>query len=138
MKFEQQIREVPKRWKFIAYDVSAGTGRVPIVTLRCSHGDEEIVQEMAAGDGPVDAVFLAIEEATGIRVVCKDFQVHSVSIGKDAQAEVTVEVDHKGQLYRGRGVSTDSVEASAVAFLDAINRVGSIEPAKKDVPSATV
>ena len=135
---EQQIREVPKRWKFVAYEVSAGTGRVPTVTLRCNHGDEEIVREMTAGDGPVDAVFLAIEEATGIRVVCKDFQVHSVSMGKDAQAEVTVEVDYKGHLYRGRGVSTDSVEASAVAFLDAINRVGSIEPAKKEVPPATV
>ena len=111
---------------------------MPGVTLRCTHGDEEIVQELKSGDGPVDAVFLAIEEATGIRVVCREFQVHSVSVGKDAQAEVTVEVDYKGQLYRGRGVSTDSVEASAIAFLDAINRVGSIAPAKKDVPTAAV
>jgi hypothetical protein len=44
-------------------------------------------------------------------------------VGKDAQGEVTVEVEHGGQVYRGRGVSTDSVEASAIAFLNAINRV---------------
>ena len=78
---------------------------------------------MACGDGPVDAVFLAIEELTGITVVCRDFNVHSVTVGKDAQGEVMVEVEHEGQLYRGRGVSTDSVEASAKAFLGAINRI---------------
>ncbi len=44
-------------------------------------------------------------------------------MGKDAQGEVVVEVEHEGQLYRGRGVSTDSVEASAKAFLGAINRI---------------
>ena len=56
-------------------------------------------------------------------MVCKDFRVHSVTVGKDAQGEVTVEVEHEGRLYRGRGVSTDSVEASAKAFLNAINRI---------------
>ena len=80
---------------------------------------------MACGDGPVDAIFLAIEQMTGITVVCRDFNVHSVTVGKDAQGEVMVEVEHEGQLYRGRGVSTDSVEASAKAFLNAINRIAS-------------
>ena len=56
-------------------------------------------------------------------MVCKDFRIHSVTVGKDAQGEVTVEVEHHGHLYRGRGVSTDSIEASAKAFLNAINRV---------------
>ena len=80
---------------------------------------------MAGGDGPVDAVFLAIEELTGITVICNDFNVHSVTVGKDAQGEVVVQVEHEGQMYRGRGVSTDSVEASAKAFLGAINRIAS-------------
>ena len=78
---------------------------------------------MASGDGPIDAVFLAIEQLTGVSVVCKDFMVHSVTLGKDAQGEVMVQVEHDGQIYRGRGVSTDSVEASAKAFLNAVNRV---------------
>ena len=66
-------------------------------------------------------------------VVCKDFRVHSVTVGKDAQGEVTVEVEYRGQIYRGRGVSTDSVEASAKAFLNAINRIAATDgksPAK--------
>ena len=78
---------------------------------------------MACGDGPVDAVFLAIEQLTGVTVACRDFKVHNVTAGKDAQGEVLVEVEHQGRVYRGRGVSTDSVEASAKAFLGAVNRI---------------
>ena len=72
------------------------------------------------------AYCMAIEKLTGISVVCKDFHVHSVTVGKDAQGEVTVQVEYDGQLYRGRGVSTDSLEASAKAFLNAINRIASL------------
>jgi len=81
---------------------------------------------IACGDGPIDAIFLAIEQATGFEVVCRDFSVHSVTVGKDAQGEVLVQVEHDGQLYRGRAVSTDSVEASAKAFLNAINRIAAL------------
>ena len=91
---------------------------------RLKHGDRGTSrEEMTAGDGPVDAIFLAIEKITGVNVRCRDFRVHSVTVGKDAQGEVNVEIEHDGQVYRGRGVSTDSVEASAQAFLNAINRI---------------
>jgi 2-isopropylmalate synthase len=120
---EQEIRAVAELWSLLSYQVTSGTGKVPVVTLRLRRGGEELSTEMACGDGPVDAVFLAIEELTGITVTCRDFNVHSVTVGKDAQGEVVVEVEHEGQLYRGRGVSTDSVEASAKAFLGAINRI---------------
>jgi 2-isopropylmalate synthase len=82
---------------------------------------------LACGDGPIDAVFLAIEQVTGVSVVCRDFNVHSVTVGKDAQGEVLVQVEHDGQVYRGRAVSTDSVEASAKSFLNAINRIVAID-----------
>ncbi len=120
---EAQIREVPEHWKLVRYRVIAETGQTPTVSLTIRAGDQEVTGEVAKGDGPIDAIFLAIEQLTGVTVVCKDFQVHSVSVGKDAQAEVNVEVEHQGRVYRGRGVSTDSVEASALAFLDAINRL---------------
>jgi 2-isopropylmalate synthase len=93
------------------------------VRLRLRFADEEFERQLTRGDGPIDAIFLAIEEVTGVSVVCKDFRVQAVTVGKDAQGEVNVEVQHAGQTYRGRGVSTDSVEASAKAFLNAINRV---------------
>ena len=83
---------------------------------------------ITAGDGPVDGIFLAIERITGITTVCRDFRVQAVTVGKDAQAEVTVELEHAGQQQRGRGVSTDSLEASAKAFLAAINRFATGRP----------
>jgi 2-isopropylmalate synthase len=120
---EQQMRAVPELWTLAAYTVASGTGATPRVTLRLRRGTEELGIEQSCGDGPVDAVFLAIEKLTGMSVVCKDFNVHSVTVGKDAQGEVMVQVEHEGRQYRGRGVSTDSIEASARAFLDAINRI---------------
>jgi len=120
---EQQIREVPELWALESYRVACGTGATPNVSLTLSRGEEKFTEEMSCGDGPVDAIFLAIERITGIVVRCRDFQVHSVTVGKDAQGEVNVEVEHEGRLVRGRGVSTDSVEASGKAFLDAINRI---------------
>ena len=72
--------------------------------------------------------FLRLRKITGITTVCRDFRVQAVTVGKDAQAEVSVELEataerYRGQLHRGRGVSTDSLEASAKAFLAAVNRV---------------
>ncbi|HPP53397.1 MAG TPA: 2-isopropylmalate synthase, partial [Thermoguttaceae bacterium] len=120
---EQEIAQVPDRWTFEAYRVSTGSGQTPQVWLRLRRGDQLQETELHGGDGPIDAVFLAIEKLTRLSVVCKDFRVHSVTLGKDAQAEVTVEVEYQDQIYRGRGLSTDSVEASARAFLNAINRI---------------
>jgi len=120
---EQQAQAVAEKWSLKSYQVTSGTGLVPEIALTLRHGDRESTTKIACGDGPVDAVLLAIEQLTGIVVDCKDFNVHSVTVGQDAQGEVMVQVEHDGQLYRGRGVSTDSLEASALAFLNAINRI---------------
>jgi len=120
---EQQLHSIPQLWSLEEYAVASGTGRAPRVSLRLRRGQHRVETTKDCGDGPIDAVFLAMEELTGINVQCRDFRVHSVTVGKDAQGEVTVVVEHEGELYRGRGVSTDSVEASAKAFLNAINRI---------------
>jgi len=123
---EQEIHTVAERWTLQSYQVTSGTDRVPEVALTVRRGDEPLSTTMACGDGPIDAVFLAIEKLTGYTVVCRDFTVHSVTVGKDAQGEVMVQVEYQDRLYRGRGVSTDSVEASAKAFLNAINRIAAV------------
>lgn len=124
---QQEMREVADVWQFVSYRGSMETNGTPQMELMLRRGDEEKNVTCSSGDGPVDAIFLAIEQATGIHVICKEFNVHSVSVGKDAQAEVTVEIEYQRQMYRGRGVSTDSLEASAKAFLDAINRVTTVQ-----------
>jgi 2-isopropylmalate synthase len=120
---EQRTAAVEEQWVLESYEVTSATGKIPEATLRLRHGGSEVSTNLVGGDGPIDAVFLALEKLTGIDVVCKDFSVHSVTVGKDAQGEVMVQVEYNGRLYRGRGVSTDSVEASAKAFLNAINRI---------------
>jgi len=123
---EQQLHAVAEQWTLESYELSCASGKTPEVTLTVRRGEEALSTRVAAGDGPIDAVFLAIEELTNTPVVCKDFSVHSVTVGKDAQGEVMVVVEHEGNSYRGRGVSTDSVEASAKAFLNAINRIAAV------------
>jgi 2-isopropylmalate synthase len=120
---EQRFSSLPEQFTFEGYDLSSSAGASPTVTLRVMHAGEVQSVTITAGDGPIDAIFLAIEKLTGVTTVCRDFRVQAVTVGKDAQGEVTVELEHDGQVQRGRGVSTDSLEAAAKAFLAAVNRL---------------
>ena len=77
----------------------------------------------AEGDGPVAAAFRALEAATGIELELKNFEVRGVTVGDDAQGEVTVTVEYNQQSFRGHAVSTDIVESAAIAYLEVINRI---------------
>jgi len=94
---------------------------VPTATIRLSFGGQSL-EEAATGDGPVDAVFNAIDRATGIGVTLLEFNVHAVTPGRKAMGEVSVSVEIDGRRFVGRGSSTDILEASARAYLNAINR----------------
>ncbi|MBT4157704.1 MAG: 2-isopropylmalate synthase, partial [Planctomycetaceae bacterium] len=125
---EQQFAVLPELFVFEGYSVSCESGAAPTVMLRVQQDGKSQAVSITSGDGPIDGIFLAIEKLTGITTVCRDFRVQAVTVGKDAQAEVSVELEataerYRGELHRGRGVSTDSLEASAKAFLAAVNRV---------------
>ena len=81
------------------------------------------VEATGTGDGMVDAAIAAIAEATGVSGVLRSFVVSSVTGGSDALGAVTVTVDADGRKVTGRGVATDVVEASARAYLNAVNKV---------------
>ena len=91
--------------------------------MTLKHGNDERTERAEQGDGPIDAAFWAVEKITGIELVCKDFRVRSATLGRDAIGEVNLEVEHKGKTFRGVGVSTDSVESTILAMLNAINRI---------------
>jgi 2-isopropylmalate synthase len=86
------------------------------------HKDGTLYRDAGTGDGPIDAVFKTIERITGLDVKLRDFMVKSVTVGEDAQGEAQVEAEYNGRLIKGRSVSTDIIEASALAFLQVINR----------------
>jgi 2-isopropylmalate synthase len=110
-------------WELEALSTTSGTGTLPCASVALRKAGGERFQEVAAGDGPVDAVYRAIEKVTGVAVKLRDYQIASVSTGEDAQGEVTIEVEHPTGVYRGRALSTDIIEGSARAFLDVVNRI---------------
>ena len=110
-------------WELSALSTTSGTGTLPAASIALVKSDGTRHQEAAAGDGPVDAVFKAIERITGIAVKLRDYQLQSVTVGEDAQGEVVLEVEHPTGVYRGRALSTDIIEGSARAYLDVINRI---------------
>jgi 2-isopropylmalate synthase len=120
---EQQFAALPEQFAYEGYTLTSESAASPTVTLRVLQDGAPRSVTITAGDGPIDGIFLAIEKLTGIATSCRDFRVQAVTVGKDAQAEVTVELEHAGQVQRGRGVSTDSLEAAARAFLAATNRL---------------
>jgi 2-isopropylmalate synthase len=118
-------------WEMVELHISAGTGAIAAAAVRMRHADGQIVDEASVGDGPVEAAFKALERATGISLDLRNFELRSATTGEDAQGEVTVTVSDNGQCHRGHGVSTDIVEAGALAYLDVINRVCRQQPAHK-------
>jgi 2-isopropylmalate synthase len=120
---EKRMNVVDDQWQLVAYEVHTTGKAEPTVSVTLQHGDDQRSQTLTCGDGPLDALFRTIEEITGTSVTVRDFRVHSVTSGKDAQGESTIEVEHQGRSYRGRGVSTDTVEAATLAYVNAINRV---------------
>jgi 2-isopropylmalate synthase len=120
---EGVITEAPETWSLKYLAVTSGSSTVPTATvaLRTDKGEE--IQDAGTGDGPVDAALKAIDRLTKMRGKLMDYALRSVSQGKDALGEVTVKVDFGDkELVTGKGASTDVVEASVRAYINALNR----------------
>jgi 2-isopropylmalate synthase len=122
---EKHIQDVPAHWSLVSLHTTAGTSVIPTATICIRRPDGQLVQDAAIGDGPVDAIFKAVERVTGIAANLRDFAVRGVTEGKDAQGEVTLEleVQSDNRSFRGRAASTDIIEASALAYLNAVNAI---------------
>jgi 2-isopropylmalate synthase len=122
---EGQISEAPETWSLDYLNVTSGNRTVPTATVRLQRlgGKKGTVQDAGIGDGPVDAALKAIDRLTGRPGKLMDYALRAVSQGKDALGEVTVKVDFGGgKMVAGKGASTDVIEASARAYLNAVNR----------------
>jgi 2-isopropylmalate synthase len=110
---------------------SSGTKVTPKATVTVKKQGKTIKQE-SSGDGPVDACYKAIDAITKTKATLLDYAIHAVTEGEDAQGEVSVKLEIKGTPYSGRGASTDIIEASAKAYLNAIN-VALTQPVQSSV-----
>lgn len=102
--------------------VEAATGGVPKATVEIEKDDGSILKSTSTGDGPVDAVCNAISDATDVSTSLLSYNVSSITSGLDSQGDVSITLEIDGKEVLGRGVSTDIIEASARAYLNAINK----------------
>lgn len=115
----------PGPWEIDSLYVSAGSdeNRLPKATVCLTHFDGRTQTHMSEMKGPMNAVFDAISRITDTPMTLEHYSVNSVSGGEDAMAEATVRVATEFESYQGRGANTDTVLASALAYLDVINRI---------------
>src|SRR6476659_1423328 len=116
-----QVREGTSRYELAWFDVEASTRRPPTakVAVKMPSGEEAVGE--SSGDGPVDAIFLAIQKAAGTECELRQYTVEAVTGGEDALGQVTVMLRAAGRLATGQGVATDILEASARAYVRALS-----------------
>ena len=121
---EGHITEIPETWTLEYLNVTSGNQTIPTATVRLRQTQvKEVFTDAGTGDGPVDAALKAIDRLTKTRGILIDYSLRAVSQGKDALGEVTIKADFgSGDLVTGKGASTDVIEASARAYLNAVNR----------------
>lgn len=120
---EEELKIIPKVLRLDYLHVTTGNRTVPTATVRIEKRGK-IIQEASCGDGPVDAAYKAIDRVIKIPISLIDYSLKAVTRGKDALGEVSVKVeDKRGRLFSGRGLSTDIIEASALAYINAVNKI---------------
>lgn len=110
-------------WILKSLSVHTNSGQPATAMVMLVNEDGTEINETASGDGPVAAAFMALEKVTGVALTLKSFELHSASMGEDAQGEVTIAVEYGGSSYRGRAASVDIVEAGSRACLEVMNRI---------------
>jgi 2-isopropylmalate synthase len=134
---DEQLERSSSLWELKGVQVTTGSNTIPTATVTLVDSNGQTMQDASVGDGPVDAIYSAIQRLTGVRVALTDYRIRAVTKGKDAQGEVQIELEHNGAKVRGRGISTDILEASALAYLAAINRMRSLGLREKRVTQHT-
>lgn len=120
---EDEIISVPETYKISGFEYKSGKNVEPRAVIELTKGNT-VKKESSSGDGPVDACYKAIEKITGIKFNLMDYSLKSTTSGRDALGEVSVRVMSSGGIeVSGRGTSTDIVEASAKAYVNAVNKV---------------
>lgn len=132
---ENRLSDNNDNWELVRFQTSAGTSMMPTATVELRKNGQSATADAATGDGPIDAVFRALERIMQLPARLDDFDVRSVSGGKDAQGEVRVTISVAGRQYHGKAVSTDIIEAAAQAYLKALNRADANRESTADTPT---
>ncbi|MBD3263746.1 MAG: 2-isopropylmalate synthase [Candidatus Omnitrophica bacterium] len=118
----EETRPKPVTYELLSLQVNTGTDVEPIALVRIRH-NKKVKQAESSGDGPVDACYKAVDKIAGVKAKLLDYKLEAVPRGKDAQGRVRVEIRARNKNSIGRSSSTDILESSVKAYLEAINRV---------------
>jgi len=118
----EEILRMPHRFKLVYINVVAGNVTVPTATVQMEV-DGKLLQEAGFGDGPVDATFKTIKKITRTKSKLLQFAINAITSGTEAQGEVTVRLEEKGNTVIGQGADTDVIVASAKAYINALNKM---------------
>ncbi|MEN6644713.1 MAG: 2-isopropylmalate synthase [Armatimonadia bacterium] len=114
---------VPETWTLIGMHTVAGGDATPTATVKLQKGCDAF-EDVALGNGPIDAIYAAIDRITGMPLSLQDYSVRSITRGGDAVGEASVHVKNdSGEESVGRAADTDVVQASAMAYVNAVNRL---------------
>ena len=114
--------QVPSTYVLASYSITASNISSSMAHMQLEKNGQKL-EGVALGDGPVDAAFLAIENILGCHYELDDFQIRSVTEGREAMGETVVKLRSNGKLYSGRGTSTDIVGSSIQAYINALNKI---------------
>lgn len=114
--------QVPSTYVLSSYAITASNTSSSMAHMILEKNGQKL-EGVALGDGPVDAAFLAIENILGCHYELDDFQIRSVTEGREAMGETVVKLRSSGKLYSGRGTSTDIVGSSIQAYINALNKI---------------
>ncbi|MFA5271626.1 MAG: 2-isopropylmalate synthase [Candidatus Omnitrophota bacterium] len=118
----EETSEKKKSYELVSIQIVSETKKEAQSTVKIKH-KKKIYEAKSAGDGPVDACYKAIDKITKIKTKLIAYSLEAVTKGKDAQGLARVEIKAKGKMIAGKAASTDIIEASAKAYLDAVNRI---------------
>ena len=114
--------QVPPAYVLDTYVITAGNTISSTAHLKLRK-ENQVLEGVCIGDGPIDAAFLAIESITGRHYELDDFQIQAVTEGREAMGQTVVKLRSEGKVYSGRGISTDIVGASIRAYINALNKI---------------
>jgi 2-isopropylmalate synthase len=118
---EEETKPKIRAYELVSVKVVTGTDISPEASVKIKHKGKAL-EATSGGDGPVDACYKAIDSITGIKAKLLNYKLEAITTGKDAQGLVRLELKLKAKTITGRGASTDILEASVKAYLDALNK----------------
>ncbi|MFP5527389.1 2-isopropylmalate synthase [Peptococcus simiae] len=120
----QQSSQITPYYSLKAFNANVGSLVSAMACVQLNHEeDKSVIEQVAKGDGPIDAAYSAINDIIGVDAQLESYQINSISEGVDAQGEALIKLSCDGKYYTGRATSTNIIDASLMAYINGVNQI---------------